>query len=85
LQNVAGLPVSRSLDAMAETSDAINYRIAVGDDEPNILALFKEVAPEIPVSLDEPEAEAKMITEIVQRRGGTWVALTKVVKSSVSR
>ena len=73
---------------MTETSDPISYRVAIADDEPGILALFKEVAREIPVSLNEREAEPKMITEIVQCRGGTWVAVDasgKVVGFALAR
>jgi hypothetical protein len=60
---------------MPGTSDAINYRVAVEDDEPDILAVFKEVAPDIPIPLEDPETEDRMITEIVQCRGGSWVAV----------
>ena len=60
---------------MTGTSDPINYRVAVQDDEPEILVLFKEVAPEIPIPLEEPGTEDRMITEIVQCRGGSWVAV----------
>jgi hypothetical protein len=55
---------------MTGTSDPINYRVAVQDDEPEIFALFKEVAPEIPIPLEVPGTEDRMITEIVQCRGG---------------
>ena len=60
---------------MTGTSDPINYRVAVQDDEPEIFALFKEVAPEIPIPLEVPGTEDGMITEIVQCRGGSWVAV----------
>jgi hypothetical protein len=66
----------------------VSYRIAVWDDEHSILAVFKEVATEIPIPLDDPEAEAKMITEIVQCRGGTWVAVDesgKVIGFALAR
>jgi ribosomal protein S18 acetylase RimI-like enzyme len=79
---------ARAGAAMTETSDAIKYRVAVGDDEPGILALFKEVAPEIPIPPNDPKVEAKMITEIVQCRGGTWVAVDasgKVVGFALAR
>ena len=59
---------------MRRESPAPNHRVAVQGDEPEILVLFKEVAPEIPVPLDGPETEARMITEIVQCRGDAWVA-----------
>jgi N-acetylglutamate synthase-like GNAT family acetyltransferase len=60
---------------MTGTSDPITYRLAVRADEPDILALFREVAPEIPIPLEEPGTEDRMITEIVQCRGGSWVAV----------
>jgi hypothetical protein len=50
--------------------------------------LFKEVAPEIPIPVDDPDAEAKMTTEIVQCRDGTWVAVDadgKVVGFALTR
>jgi hypothetical protein len=37
----------RELAAMTETSNTINYRVAVRDDETDILAVLEEVAPEI--------------------------------------
>jgi N-acetylglutamate synthase-like GNAT family acetyltransferase len=73
---------------MTPISDETVYRVATRDDETNILALFKEVAPEIPISLDDPEVEAKMITEIVQCRGETWVAVDangKVIGFALAR
>jgi hypothetical protein len=73
---------------MTEQSNAINYRLAVQDDEFEILALFKELAPEIPIPLDQPGTEEGMITEIVQCRGGTWVAVDvsrKIVGFALAR
>jgi hypothetical protein len=68
-------------ESMAEQPNAITYRIAVQDDEPEIFALLTEVAPEIPIPLDQPGTEgrkitdSRMTTEIVQCRGGSWVAV----------
>lgn len=55
----------------------VDYRIAVRDDETDILALLEEVAPEIPVSLDGPQRQ-QAIQEIIIRcreSGKSWVAL----------
>jgi hypothetical protein len=62
-------------EQQSKSADTITYRLAVWDDEESILAVFKEVAPEIPIPSDDAEAEGKMITEIVQCRGGSWVAV----------
>lgn len=70
---------------MTKQPGTVTYRLAVEDE---ILALFKEVAPEIPVPLDKPETEENMVTEIVQCRGSTWVAVDangKVVGFALSR
>jgi hypothetical protein len=50
-------------ESMAEQPNAITYRIAVQDDEPEIFALLTEVAPEIPIPLDQPGTEGRKITD----------------------
>jgi hypothetical protein len=56
---------------MTQISDAIDYRLASQNDETDMLAVLEEVAPEITVSLDTPESQEKIKTEIVQcRRSG---------------
>ena len=61
---------------MSNESD-IDYRPAVRNDEPYILAVLDEVASEIPVRLDGEERQAKIQTEITQCRqsGKSWVAV----------
>lgn len=73
---------------MTEQLDTIDYRLAVEDDEFEILDLYKEVAPEIPVPLENPKTEDAMITEIVQCRNQSWVAVDpngKVVGFALAR
>jgi ribosomal protein S18 acetylase RimI-like enzyme len=64
---------------MTQESNAkkIDYRLAVFDDETDILAVLEEVAPEIPVQLDGPERQSKIKTLIRERRqsGKSWVAV----------
>jgi hypothetical protein len=71
---------ARLLDAAneQETKLAVTYRRAVWDDEENMLAVFKEVAPEIPIPADDPQAEENIITEIVQCRGESWLAVDEI-------
>lgn len=51
---------------MNKTSNEIEYRVANGDDETDILAVLEEVAAEIPVRLDGEERQQKIRTEIRQ-------------------
>jgi hypothetical protein len=37
---------------MTQTSNMVDYRVATGNDETDILAVLEEVAPEIPLSVD---------------------------------
>jgi hypothetical protein len=74
LSEAADEEESRAEAATTEPSDTITYRLAVWDDEQDIFALFKQVAPDIPISLNET-TEDGMVTEIVQCRGGSWVAV----------
>jgi ribosomal protein S18 acetylase RimI-like enzyme len=62
--------------AMAQTSNAVDYRVATHNDETDILAVLEEVALEIPVSLDTPENQEKIKTLIIQwcASGHSWVA-----------
>jgi hypothetical protein len=64
---------------MTQESNAnnIDYRRAVLDDEPDILAILEEVAPEIPVPLDGPEGQTKIQIIIRERcqSGKSWVAV----------
>jgi hypothetical protein len=61
----------------ASTGDKIDYRLATIDDETDILEVFEEVAPEIPVLLDGPDSQDKIKTIITQCRmsGKSWVAV----------
>jgi hypothetical protein len=62
---------------MVKTSNEIEYRIANGDDETDILAVLEEVATEIPVRLDGEERQQKIQTEIRQchQTKKSWVAV----------
>ncbi|HEY7246573.1 MAG TPA: GNAT family N-acetyltransferase [Xanthobacteraceae bacterium] len=64
---------------MVEMTEAntIDYRVATRDDETDILAVLEEVAPEIPVSLDTPEAKNIIKGIIIECRqsGKSWVAV----------
>jgi len=62
---------------MTETSNTIKYRVAVRDDETDILAVLEEVAPEIPVRRDGEERQEKIRTVIIQsqKSGKSWVAV----------
>ena len=53
------------------------YRLAVREDETDILAVLEEVSSEIPVRLDGEERQRKIQTEIMQCRqtGKSWVAV----------
>jgi ribosomal protein S18 acetylase RimI-like enzyme len=61
----------------SKEDDAIEYRVADSDDGTGILAVLKEVAPEIPVSLGTPGAEAAMqaIIEDCCNSGESWVVV----------
>jgi hypothetical protein len=61
----------------SKEDDAIEYRLADSDDGTGILAVLKEVASEIPVSLGTPDAEAVMqaIIEDCCNSGESWVAV----------
>jgi predicted N-acetyltransferase YhbS len=62
---------------MTQNSNTIKYRIATRDDETDIYAVMKEVAPEIPVSLDTEDNRIIMhgiITEC-HASGKSWVAI----------
>jgi hypothetical protein len=60
-----------------QKSNTVAYRVASRDDETEILAVLEEVAPEIPVSLDTPEAKNIIKAIIVECRssGKSWVAV----------
>lgn len=62
---------------MNETSNTFKYRVATINDWAAVLAVLKGAAPEIPLSLDTDESQAKVKTEVVQccRDGHTWVAI----------
>lgn len=53
---------------MTQTSNSPTYRVAVQNDETDILAVLEEVAPEIPVRLDGAERQGKIQTLIIQCR-----------------
>jgi ribosomal protein S18 acetylase RimI-like enzyme len=61
----------------SKNDDAIEYRVADSNDGAGILTVLKEVAPEIPVSLGAPGAEAAMqaIIEDCCNSGESWVAV----------
>jgi ribosomal protein S18 acetylase RimI-like enzyme len=68
----------------------IEYRIAKGDDETDILAVLEEVATEIPVTLDGAERQEKIRIEIrqCQQTKKSWVAVDtagKVVGFALAR
>jgi hypothetical protein len=62
---------------MTKTSNALEYRVASGNDETDILAILEEVAPEIPVLLDTPERQDAIRGIIVEccKSGESWVAV----------
>jgi len=64
---------------MPQDSNAneIEYRLAVFDDETHILDVLEEVAPEIPVQLDDPESQDRIKAVIRERHqsGKSWVAV----------
>jgi hypothetical protein len=49
---------------MSEVPKTFEYRKAPNVDASGILSVMKEVAPEIPMSLDTPELEQQMQFEI---------------------
>jgi ribosomal protein S18 acetylase RimI-like enzyme len=71
-------------------SNEIEYRVANGSDETEILAVLEEVATEIPVILDGTERQDRIRTEISQCRQTkrSWVAVDtdgKVVGFALAR
>ena len=68
----------------------IEYRIADGEDETDILAVLEEVATEIPVNLDGAERQEKIRIEIrqCQQTKKSWVAVDtdgKVIGFALAR
>jgi N-acetylglutamate synthase-like GNAT family acetyltransferase len=64
---------------MTQTSDTVVYRVATQDDETDILAVFEEVAPEIPVLLDtvkKKEMICTVIAECCEMSTKSWVAVS---------
>jgi hypothetical protein len=61
----------------ASNTNEIEYRLAILDDETNILDVLEEVAQEIPVKLDDPESQDKIKRVIRERHqsGKSWVAV----------
>lgn len=69
----------------------ISYRVAVRDDETDIMDLLKEVAPEIPVPLEPSERQEPILQYIIiqcRESGMSWVAVDeseKVVGFALAR
>jgi hypothetical protein len=42
---------------MTQTSNTVDYRVATGNDETDILVVLEEVAPEIPLSVDASDSQ----------------------------
>ena len=60
-----------------QTSNTVDYRVATGNDETDILAVLEEVAPEIPASVDASDS-LDPITGIIReccQSGKSWVAV----------
>jgi len=75
---------------MTTTSNEIEYRIANGNDETDILAVLEEVSTEIPLNLDGAERQEKIRIEIrqCQQTKKSWVAVDtdgKVVGFALAR
>ena len=69
--------VNEDIQNRPEWPETVEYRVATGNDETDILEVLKEVAPEVPFTLDTTEKEDRL--KIVIRQGCTsgqsWVAV----------
>jgi ribosomal protein S18 acetylase RimI-like enzyme len=77
-RGVRSWAILRKIEAtMTEISNTVDYRVAVQNDETDILAVLEEVAPDIPVPLDTPANQDAIKTIIIQCRqsGKSWVAV----------
>jgi hypothetical protein len=63
---------------VSDGNEEVDYRRAGHDDETDILAVLKEVAPEIPVKLDTQDKLEKIQTVITECHGSgkSWVAVS---------
>jgi hypothetical protein len=62
---------------MTQTSNPIECRVAIQDDETDILAVLEEIAPEIPVLIDASDNQHPIRSVIIEchQSGKSWVAV----------
>ena len=66
--------VNEDIQNRPEWPETVEYRVATGNDETDILEVLKEVAPEVPFTLDTTEKEDR-----TQNRDQTGLHLRSVV------